>query len=211
MKYLKMFGLAAIAAMGLMAFLGAGSASASVLCETTPVAGTHCGTSWHVKAGTVLDFSGVGSTALTGPFGELIATCTESTVKGKTTNTGSTTESVKGTIEALTFTNCGERTVTANPATLGTLEIHHIAGKDNGTVTSNDTTVTITKTPFGTCTFQTANTDIGELTGRTATGKDPIFHISAIIPHESSNFCPNGTWEGKYEYTGTTTFDVAAG
>jgi hypothetical protein len=42
MKYLKMLGLAAIAAMGLMAFLGASTASATVLCETTPASITRC-------------------------------------------------------------------------------------------------------------------------------------------------------------------------
>ena len=34
MKYVKMLGLAAVAAMALMAFLGASSASATVLCKT---------------------------------------------------------------------------------------------------------------------------------------------------------------------------------
>jgi hypothetical protein len=209
MKHVKMLGLAAVAAAALMAFLGAASASATVLCENTPAAGTDC--SSLVAKGTNLVFTGEGSTTLTGPFGEVIATCTESTVEGPTSNVGSTTETVKGSITKLTFNNCGTRTVTANPATLGTLEVHHIAGSDNGTVTSNDTTVTITNTPFGTCTFLTNNTDIGTMTGTSKTGGAPTFDISATIPHESSNFCPNGTWEGSYKYTGATNFNVAAG
>jgi len=214
MKYLKMLGLAAIAAAGLMAFLGAGTASATVLCETTPAAGSDCVEPWKVNAGVVLDFSAENSTVLTGPFGEVIATCTASTVQGELTagQTGSTTTTPIAKITSLTWTGCGTRTVTANSATTGELEIHHETGTDNGTVTSNDTTVTITNVPiFGTCNYQTANTDIGTLTGRTTTGADPTFDIAATIPHEAGSSCPNGTWEGSYVYTGTTTFDVVEG
>ena len=57
MRYVKMLGLAAIAAAALTAIIGAGTASATVLCEGTPAVGTECGpTSQHVAAGTVIDF-----------------------------------------------------------------------------------------------------------------------------------------------------------
>ncbi len=203
MKYLKMIGLAAIAAAALTAFLGAGTASATVLCETNVT--SNCGTGWHVKSGTALNFSAEGSTTLTGPFGEVIATCTGSNVSGNTTNTGSGNETVKGNITSLTFSGCN-RPVHVNTATTGTLEVHNIANSDNGTVTSNDTTVSITNVPFlGTCRFLTNNTDIGKLTGSLT---QPTFDIAATIP--SHNGCPSGTWEGSYVYTGATPFIVGA-
>jgi hypothetical protein len=210
MKYLKLLAFAAIAAVVLTAFLEPGAAPGAVLCEETPASGTDCAGPSVVAKGTNLVFSAEGSTALTGPFGEIIATCTESTVEGGIANAGSTTESVSGNISKLTFTNCGTRTVTANSSTLGTLTVSHIAGTDNGTVRSSDTTVTITNTPFGTCRYLTANTDIGTLTGTAKTSGAPTFDISATIPAETE-FCPNGTWEGSYKYTGGTNFYVAMG
>jgi hypothetical protein len=196
MKYLKMIGLAAVAAAALTAFLGAGTASATVLCETNVT--TNCGNSWEVKSGSALTFSAEGSTVLTGPFGETIATCTGSNVAGNTTSTGSSATTVTGNITSLTFTGCN-RPVHVNTATTGTLEVHNIAGSDNGTVTSNDTTVTITNVPFlGTCQYLTKNTDIGKVTGSLSAA---TFDIAASIPSE--NGCPTGTWEGSYVSTGT--------
>jgi len=211
MKYLKILGLVAVVALNLMAFLGADAASATVLCEETPAA--DCSGTKVVAKSTNIVFSAENSITLTGPFGEVIAACTKSTAEGAIGNQGSTTETVSGNISKLTFEECGKRTVTVNSATRGSLEVHHISGTDNGTVTSNDTTVIIEGVPiFGTCRYQTANTDIGTLTGKdVATGGAPTFDIAATIPHEAGSNCPNGTWEGSYEYTGTTNFNVAAG
>lgn len=216
MKYLKMLGLAAVAAMAVMAFIGAASASATVLCENTPAAGTDCTN--PVANGTSIDFSVEKGTSaiLTGPFGEVIDTCTESTAKGPITNPGSTTATVAGSLEAaaggtLTFGNCTKVTTVV---TGGTIEVHHITGTDNGTVTSSGATVIIHGTLFGECAFKTSNTEIGTITGRSATGAQPTFDIKAILPAEKSKSgvtCPNGVWEGSYEYTNTTLFDVAAG
>ncbi|MFL5898193.1 MAG: hypothetical protein ACJ76D_06970 [Solirubrobacterales bacterium] len=212
MKYLKMLGLAAIAAAGLMAFLGAGTASATVLCETNVT--TNCGAGWDVAVGKTIDFSAEETVKLTGPFGITIASCTTSTVEGEVTNTGGATATTVGSIKKLTFEGCN-RPVTTNAATLGTLEIHNSSGTDNGTVTSNDTTVTIHKlAEIGfpeTCSYLTNNTSIGTLTGKVEAGvvKAATFDIAATIPTETSG-CVNGTWEGKYIYTGTTPFIVGA-
>ena len=209
MKYIKMLGLAAIAAAALAALLGAGTASATVLCEVTPAPNTHCGATNHVKSGTELDFSleSGTSTLLKGPFGETIATCTESTVKDKTTTTGSTTETVKGEVKALSFTSCN-RPVTVVSG--GSLEVHHESGFDNGTVTSSGATIEIHNVPLlGTCKYTTNATDIGTLTGKSPAGGPPTFHIGATITSE--NGCPTGAWSGKYVYTGSTPFDVVAG
>jgi hypothetical protein len=206
MKYLKMLGLAAVAAAAMTAILGAGTASATTLCENNQTTGC----TKHVANETELDFSLEPETVatLTDSFGIPIVECKASTVKGKTTSTGSSTTTVEGNITSLSFTEC-TREVHVNTKTTGTLEIHHKAGTDDGTVTSNDTTVSITNVPFlGTCRYLTNNTDIGTLFGSLG-DTDPTFEINALIPTETSG-CPNGRWEGSYEYTGTTTFIVAA-
>ncbi len=204
MKYLKILGLAAIAAAAQTASLGAGTASATVLCETNVT--SNCGTGWHVKTGTELNFSAAGSIILTGPFGEVITTCSQSTVKGNTTSTGSASTTVTVNITTLSFNLCN-RAVQVNTATTGTLEVHQIANTDNGTVTSNDSTWTIMNIPFlGTCRYLTNNTDIGKISGSLA---GPTFDIAASILSETSG-CPSGTWEGSYEYTGVTNFIVGA-
>ena len=213
MKYLKMLGLAAIAAMGLMAFLGASSASATVLCPTTPAAGTDC--SAPLGVGAELDFSVEETARLKTSGGTTIATCTEGTSKGPIGSAGSTTSTVSGNISELTWGGCTTSVHTLEGHN-GSLEVHHIAGTDNGTVTSFGSQVTITFLGV-TCTFETnptTGTDIGTLTGSGSTGGAATFDISATIPEVSHNFgCPSsGIWSGAYVATGTNTnYNVAAG
>jgi len=193
MKYIKMFGLAAITAAALTAIFGAGTASATTLCENSTT--TSC--TKHVASGTTLRFSAEETVKLTGPFNLLIDTCTVSNVEGPTSSTGKTepSQDVTGTLEVLTFESC---TRTTTVGTKGTLSVAHIVGTDNGTVRSTGATVTVHEIPgFGTCSFVTNNTDIGTLTG-SLTG--PTFDISATIPSQTPGW-PSGTWSGKYIYT----------
>jgi hypothetical protein len=102
MKYLKMLGLAAVAAMALTALVGVGSAAAAgtTLCKT---AETPCKAENHYGIGTAI--SGESSNAtLTSSLGNVV--CSKSTVGGKTTTTGSNKTNVEGTIDSLTFTSC---------------------------------------------------------------------------------------------------------
>jgi hypothetical protein len=208
MKYIKMLGLAAVAAMALMA-VGAGTASATVLCETTTNT-TTCGSAWDVPSGTSLEFSiKSGTTAtLRDTSGFLNDTCTGSTVTGPTANTGSSSTTVTGTITQpnLTWSGCTQTTATTAG---GTLEIHHIAGTDNGTVTANGFKVTVLF-PFNiTCIFETKNLDIGTLTE----GKPATMDINAVVTSESKNCPTTSKWEGTYVMTSpaNTTVGVTAG
>ena len=201
MKHVKMLGLAVVAAAALMAFVGAGTASATKLCESGQT--TACVTA--VGSGKTLKFSAEETVKLTGPFSLLIDTCLKSTVEGPTTSAGGGAGvPVTGSVEVLTFEEC-TRPTTVGPK--GTLSVSSIAGTDNGTVSSSGATVTIHEIPgFGTCSFITAaaGTDIGTLTGSTT--KAATFDIAATIPSETSG-CPSGTWSGKYiatEAAGTT-------
>jgi hypothetical protein len=198
MKYLKMFGLAALAA-ALMAFIVAGSASATTL---TGAGGTALG------AGTVITSEAEGMTILHPPFGDI--ECEESKVGGKTTNAGSSTETVLGNLEALSFSKCN---ATVTVLQLGSLEIHtqNATANNNGTLTSSGTEVTVEF--FGThCIFKTSNTDIGTVTGSANTGGNATFDISATIPRtggRSGPFCGStAQWTGSYKITSPSTLNV---
>lgn len=133
MKCLKMLGLVVVAATALTAFLGAGSASATVLC-TTPVSPCPAEERWG--AGTALDASLSGSNTWEAGSTAL-STCTGSTIAGKTTSSGSGLETISLKLETLSFSTCTKKTTVI---TLGELQIHSIAGTTDGTITSRGTT-----------------------------------------------------------------------
>jgi hypothetical protein len=204
MKYLKMLGLAAVAAAGLMAFVGAGSASATTLTCTNPP-----GTKVVCPAGTTIESTATSSLLLKAGFAEI--TCTASTVKGKTSNAGSTTETVKGPIETLTFTSCGSSTV--DVIKNGSLEIHtdtEGVTDGNGTVTGTGSEVTVSA--FGTsCVYGTPEPkDLGTLKGSSNTGGTATFTISASLSKVSGGFlCANpAAWSGSYKVTNPDWLDV---
>jgi len=198
MRYAKMLALAAVAAGALMAFIGAGTASATVLCSTTA---DPCPTGQDVLAGTVVDLSSTGSTVLTDTSGETtLDTCTVSTLKGKTTNTGGTTETVEIGVETLSWEKCTFPTKTLKTADL---EVHKIATTSNGTVTAGGTfEVTINTIFFGSCIYGvTKGTSIGDLTE----GKPAIFHATKAVAEKfsgSAAACPETSlWTSTYTVT----------
>ncbi|HET9396569.1 MAG TPA: hypothetical protein VFO36_10970 [Nitrospiraceae bacterium] len=198
MKYLKMLGLAAVAAAALMAFVGAGTASATTL---TAPEGT------QVPAGTLITAEAETHVTLHPPFGSI--TCAKSHVEGKTSNAGSATETVKGNISTLSFGECNA-TVTVLKA--GSLEIHTDPegqpANGNGILTSSGAEVTVVYLGFH-CIFSTNNTNIGTVTGYTnanTTSKEhATFDISATIPRtggSSGAFCGStAQWTGAYTIT----------
>lgn len=208
MKYAKMLALAAVAAGALMAFIGAGTASASKLCSTTV---DPCPAGQHWPVNTVLDFSIPSgfSANLVDTSGNSIDKCTTSTVKGKIDMTGSATETVTGPVEELTWGSCTFPTTTV---TKGTIEVHKIAGTSNGTVTAgSEFRVTINTVLFGKCIYGvTAGADLGEITE----GNPAVFDANAIaekIKVEPEHNCPVGPstarWTASYQLTspsGTT-------
>ena len=193
MKYLKILGLAAVAAMALTAFLGAGSASAQTLYKyTTPTAND------AIANGTELVSSlKAGTSALLKDTGGLANdTCTGSEVKGAIST--NTTTDAGGAISSLTFTGCSHTThVLAN----GELEVKNIAGTTNGTVISKGARVTIRSTVFGiSCVANTgAGTTIGTLTGAKSSTAKAQMDINGVITLE--NGCGDSTWTGSYEVT----------
>jgi hypothetical protein len=211
MKYLKMLALTAVAAGALMAFLGAGTASAAVICSTTK---DPCpeGQKWPVN--TPIKFTAISSLLLkeTGASGGTLDTCTGGTVGGKLTNAGGAGVTATGPVETLDWTGCIFPTTTN---TLGKLEIKKIAGTSNGTVVADATfKVTINTVFFGSCVYGvTAGVSLGDLTegkGQTATtgGEPAIFHANAVAEKFEGVVCPDtANWTGTYQLTeplGTT-------
>jgi hypothetical protein len=204
MKYLKMLGLAAIAAMALTASSGASSASATVLCTTTS---TPCGSAWHVDE---LVFSvRPGSSAITRTTGGVFeATCgTGSAAMTTKKSTGSSTTTPVGSVAkaGLTWSNC---TNTTDTLAGGELEVHHIAGTDNGTVTAKGFEVTFVLSGVS-CTYGAgAGLDLGTLTG----GHSATLHITAVVNRVAGSFLcpPDYVWEGDYTVTNHTNVFVTA-
>jgi hypothetical protein len=194
MKYVKILGLAAIAAMALMAF-GAGTASATKLCLNS-LSTTAC--SSHLGIGGTVEGTLTGSAVLETTGGSTLDTCTGSTVSGKTTTTAATGAAVTGNVETLTWTGCTFPTTTI---TKGTLEIKHISGTDNGTLTGKGQEVTINTGFFGACTYGTgAGTDLGTVVG----GNPAKITINALVPltKNESGLCPaEARWTASYTVT----------
>jgi hypothetical protein len=205
MKYLKVFALAAVAAAALMAFVGAGTASATVVCKTVPTAGV-CPEGWDYPAGTVGKASlKAGTTAaLKATGGEILITCTESTVGGQSVNTGSATETVKSALTSLTWSNCSNTVETISP---GTGELHWIAGTNNGTLTTINTKVTVNI--FGvSCSYGTgAGADVGTTVG----GNPGSLKVNLVVAKQEGGFlCPADTrFEAEYVATEPTAAWVA--
>ena len=200
MKYLKMLGLAAVAAMALTAFIGASSASATVLCTTTT---TPCGTGWHVDSIVASVASGQ-SVTLKNTSGTIEATCTVASSTTTKTATGSATTTPAGTVSVanLTWGPVGSGcTNTTDTVAGGTLEVHWTSG-DNGTVTGSGFEVTVVLAGVS-CTLGLEGTkSIGDITG----GHPAIMHVGVGVVKKSGSFlCPStGTWEGTYTITNHT-------
>jgi hypothetical protein len=206
MKYIKMLGLAAVAAAALMAFVGASTASATQLTSTDGAI---------LKEKDFIHAENEGKVILDPPFGAI--ECSQSTVSNKITNAGSSTTTVVGSVEALTFTLCN---ATVSVLKKGTLEFHTETGTEgtknnnNGTLTSSGAEVTVEF--LGThCIFSTNNTHLGTVTGYTAAKTlehHATFHISATIPRtggSSGVFCGStAAWTGAYTITTPKTLHI---
>jgi hypothetical protein len=201
MKYIKMLGLAAVAAAALMAFVGAGTASAAgVLCSAQE-APCGAGNKWGTQT---LEFSASASTLLRETsLGETINTCRKSFVSGTITN-GNSSSNASGSISSLTWTEC---TWTTTTVANGGLEVVS-AGSHDGAVRANaEVKVTISIPFFGSCVYGvTAGTILGTITE----GNPATFDSNAVVSKSSGSSitCPNtANWTGTYTQTvpsGTT-------
>ncbi len=178
MKYLKTFSLAALAT-ALLAVAFAGSASATTI---TGAEGK------ILPAGTFSESTNREAITFHLTFGSIA--CSGSTIAGKSTNAGGSTETVKGTVETLTLTACNAKMTVLK---LGTTEVHTAEEKanNNGTVTSSGTEITVEFTGFH-CIYTTNNTQFGTETGSANTGGHSVIDLAGVIPRtggRSGAFC----------------------
>ncbi|MGN6254287.1 MAG: hypothetical protein ACTHO8_04815 [Solirubrobacterales bacterium] len=198
MKYVKMLGLAAIAAAALMAFAAVGSASAATTLT--------CGSGTLCAAETTIESKSEGKAVLDAPFGNVEC---ESTVKGHTTNTAGSPD---GPITSLTWSNCGGDTVTTLENGSLSIETEGATSNNNGTLKSTGSKVTVIHLGVH-CIYETSGTTLGKVTGsaNTANGKATL-DISATIPRVGGNggaFCGSSApWTGSYEVTSPATLNV---
>jgi hypothetical protein len=196
MKYVRMLGLATVAAAALMALVGAGTASATEITCGTSTAHGKCVLGQEIHA------SSIGKTVLDAPFGNIEC---EMTMAGVVTDAGSATTTARANLTTLDWSNCGGDTF-ATLAT-GNLEFHtdppNGSNTGNGTLTSTGTRVT--QVHLGVhCIYETNNTTIGALTGSTNTGGHAVLDISATIPRVGGGggvFCGSSApWTGKFTF-----------
>ena len=199
MKSLRMLGL--LAAWAVFAALLPGTASATELRNSVEM----------LAAGSTVSAEAEGALALNGPFGGI--ECTGSSLSGKTSNTGGSTETVKVTVETLTFTGC------SSPVTVlakGTLEIHTKEGSGNGNGALTSTSTEVTAEKFGLhCIYKTSATTLGTITGSVNTGKTATYDIAASLPRtggKSGAFCGStGEIKGSYKVTTPDALNVDTG
>lgn len=171
MKYLKVLGLGLLAAAALMAFIGTGTASATVLCSTTS---TPCNGVY--KATTKWDASLIGKAIIEKTDGTKLSECQEGTFNGEISKAGNAKETVLLGVGGLTWGKCSIPTETV---TWGELEVHAIAGTDNGTVTATKTEVTIWLSGADCIYGAGEGVHFGTLTGSFT---DPILDVNATLP-----------------------------
>lgn len=195
MKYVRMLGLAVVAAMALMAFVGAGSASATVLCKTNT---NPCTSKW--TAGTNLEFTLKNGTSAIwkGTGGETLKTCTGAKLRGEITSAGSASETVKLKVLEDSWTSCTNATTTIKT---GELEIHSITGSTNGTITYKGAEFTTKDPVFGDCSYGTgaSGIDLGTLTA-SGTG-DTVIDVNAFLAPVGGFCCPEVVWQEEFTIT----------
>ncbi len=197
MKYVKILGMAAVAAMALMAFVGAGTASATVLCSTN-TSPCPAGQKWPLGTGIEFTVTSKTSAAWLGTESEEIETCTGGKLKGEITNAGSATEAVKIKISEFSWTSCTFPTKTLE---IGTLELLNISGTSDATINmSSGFKFTMNTIIFGSCVYGSGTgIDMGTLKGG-ASGAAGI-DVNAVLGGGEGICCPSAKWSEHYTLT----------
>jgi hypothetical protein len=194
MKNIKVLVIAAVAAAAVTAFIGAGTASATVLCESTS---TPCNSKYKVPV--QFDASIEETAVLESTTGEVLNTCTEGTIKGAIGFEGEANNTTRIGTEEWSWKKCTQAVATLE---IGELEIHAITGKDDGTFTARFERWT-TNFLGASCIYGTGTeiaTDMGTLTG----GFEATIDVNAVLNKlaGSAFICPaTARLTAKYKVT----------
>ena len=206
MRYLKMLGLAAVAACAFMALVGAGSASATALCSALPT-----GSPLVCPAGTVLAKGAIvlGKSTKTGVLTTSAGKveCTTSTFEDELTSAAATGKVLTDKTLALTFG--GTCTTTIGGCSVEKVEV---SGGGKGFATEIEykgtalpegvvriihptTTVKLVKCFLGlsaTCVYASEDTVTGNLhnEGTTANKEENLSFENSVVHSKSGGLCP---------------------
>jgi hypothetical protein len=196
LRYLKTFGLAAVAAMALMAFAGAGTASATEICTAN---------SFPCPAGSQITELQLSKDPNTTPVlenteGSIEDTCSGATAEGAVTQ-GSSTKTPRSLVLFFYF-SCTNTTI-VNNTVVCEVEFHGRSGSVNATVTTRGCTFTIVI--FGVnCRYGGgAGITLGEFVG----GTTKTIAVNTVVEGIDSNsfLCPvTLRWTGSYIVTNHT-------
>ena len=195
MQYARMIGIMTVVVAALAAFAGVAPATT----VTSPTGTAYTGS---------VSIEGEGHLTLLSANG--ISLSCPSAISIEKISTHGLGVTAKGNISAMTFGTAAAPCTNSDIvhiSALGALEVHSIAGTENGTVTSTGTTVNVTDNTGVSCGYLTSATDIGTLTASTSNvGKEEPATLdinSAKIPrHSGSILCgATGTWTGSYKVT----------
>jgi hypothetical protein len=200
MKHLKMLGIAAVAALALMAVVGSATASAKI-CSSSGT-GTSCG------ASDGNEFTGAFSATATNATltsGFVTVSCTDSVASGNILNSSTGA----GNITGLTFSGCSnnlgggcEASTTASSGAPWTAGVAHTTGT-NGTLTVSNVQGEFTCTIFGgpvKCIYAATTAKAEVVGGTPATVK--ATKVALAKQAGSNALCSTeGTWSGTYTVT----------
>jgi len=192
MKYVKMLGLAAVAAMAITALMGAGTASATTVCtEGGTVA--PCASGRKPYEGEIAAHLVPGTKAIL--KGSITVECSTSEVKGTTDTAG------VGQIKSATFTNCtGCSPVVSEAFPWPSHAVSNSPANGNGKLFVENPKVTLEKCLGGiaTCRAKAKSVELA------VTGGKPAKIVAAAVPLEietvSGFGCGStGSWKAEYE------------
>lgn len=205
MKSMKMLGLLVIGAMAAMAFIGAGTASATKLCSvnTSPCpAGNTYGKGTSIKTQLVSGTKSVMSS------GFVTITCTESTMSGKTTNEGGA-GAVTGEISSVTWKNCTSGLGSCTTSALKTPWSAEITGSGgNGTMSVKGAAGKFT-CGGTTCEYEASKVSLSVSGGNPAKAKASNVSFTKI----GGGFLCSSTasWTSEYEVTSPKPLFIVSG
>jgi hypothetical protein len=205
MRNMKILGLGMLAALAAMAFLGAGTASATKLCSvnTSPCpAGNTYGKGTAIKAQLV---AGTNSTMASG-FVNI--SCSESTISGKTTSEGGA-GAVTGTISSVTWKGCTSGLGACTASALNTPWSAEVTGSGgNGTMSISGAGGKFTCGGV-TCEYAASKASVSVSGGNPATIKASSISFSKI----GGGFLCSSTasWSGTYEATAPKPLFIVSG
>lgn len=209
MKYIKVLGLAAIAAMALIAFVGASSASATVLCTRNL---TSCpeghSTEEMYEVGDIITGTSTNAT-LSSDLSNVI--CEHSETVAEITSTGGSGLPVEGEIIELNFSKCHTETALPTPCKVEVVNLPYLAkvvavGGGNGELFvssggSGSPGAAVTCAGIIECTFTRS---VFELP---VTGGNPASITANEVPlNRTGGLCgTRASWNATYKAVGTNT------